>query len=213
MVEQVEKVGPKAETLTLSQLESLSEGEVHVLLGWSHNAVAGSVAVAAGIAGRAVSQRYDRVWRIGCGVRPVREPRLDATGGCGVGTTEARGESRSREIRAAQSVSASASRIDRRKGQAALQGEHAADFPSAERAAGKAVGMRKERQLVDRAGDEALPAIEIRETPRVACIILIVEAGIKSHRGRRNIVDRFGKGVGALPIQPLFETVREGRLQ
>jgi len=213
MIEQVEKVGAEAETLALGDLESLADGKVHVRLVWSDDAVAGSVAVAGGISGRAAGQWYDRIWHVGRGVGPVAEPGLVASGCGSVRTTEPGGESWGCEVRAAQSVSASSSRINRRKWQAGLQRDHAAEFPSAESACGKAACVREERQLVDRAKHEALRAVEIRKSARVAGVGLIVEAGIEGDGGRRNIVNRLGKSVRGLKIQSLGKAVRDGCLQ
>src|SRR5579863_1712751 len=73
--------------------------------------------------------------------------------------------------------------------------------------------MSVERQLVNSATHEAMPAVKIGETTGIAGIVLIVETAIEGHGGVRNIVDRFGKGVVAEPIQSLPEAVRNGRLQ
>ena len=94
-----------------------------------------------------------------------------------------------------------------------MQRDHAAELPSAERAGGKAARVREEWQLVNRAEHEALGAVEIRESARVAGVGLIVEAGIEGDGGRRNIVNRLGKSVRGLKIQSLGKAVGDGCLQ
>jgi len=48
-----------------------------------------------------------------------------------------------------------------------------------------------EGELVDEAGDEAMPTIKIGGSSRVAGLRLIIDAGVESHRGGGDVVDRF----------------------
>src|ERR1039458_2481624 len=63
------------------------------------------------------------------------------------------------------------------------------------------------------AGNKALAAIEIRKSSRGTGVELIVDASDECHRSGRDVVNRFGIGVGALEIQPAREVVAQGGLQ
>ena len=54
--------------------------------------------------------------------------------------------------------------------------KYAAGFPAAQRCFGEAVGVSEEGQLINGAGHEAVPPVEIGETARSARIGLIVDA-------------------------------------
>ena len=77
----------------------------------------------------------------------------------------------------------------------------------------KPLELVEERQLVDGAGHEALPPVEIGEAARGARVVLIVDPGKECHGSGGDIVNRFGPGIGALEIQPLAEAVGQGGLQ
>jgi len=83
MIREIEKVRPEAEAVSLGDLERLSDGEVHVLLRRSGEAVAGNIAEPSGVTSGTVGERYDGVRYEGSRVQPVGQTRFRAAvGGC-----------------------------------------------------------------------------------------------------------------------------------
>jgi len=161
VIREIEKVSPEAEAVSLGDFERLSDGEVHVLLRRSGEAVAGNIAEPSGVASGTVGERYDGVRYEGSRVQPVGQTRFRAAvGGC-AGAAEPRSKSRRGKIWAAEGIRTPAGRIDGRNWASGLQRENTADFPATESSSGKSLGVRVEGKMVNEAGDETMPTIEI----------------------------------------------------
>src|SRR5579862_5782420 len=105
MIEQIEEIGAETQALVFTQVKSLVEGEIHIFLRRTNDAVARRVAVNRSVARASVGKRGSE--RVGCVrgcVDPVREARLLAAGGQGIRATGARGKGCGRRRSAGQGI-------------------------------------------------------------------------------------------------------------
>src|SRR5271157_734693 len=212
MVEQVEEVRPKPEILPFAELERLAQSKIHVFLRRPNDAVSRRVAVNRRIAWSAAGECRLGVGRVSIRIDPVGKTRSYAARAGSIAATEPRTE-RSGRRRAGQGISTASTRIKNGKGRARLQDNYTAGVPATQRSLGETAGAREEGQLIDSAGHEAVPPVEVGEAARGARVGLIVDPGKECHGSGGDIVNGFGPGIGALEIQSPAEMVSQGGLE